>query len=101
VFDIDSSRVLYTISRWSCMNGQTDCAPKPPSIAKGILLSIGKAAVAFEDAGVTTIAGFGTDGKRRVYDSGPWDQLPFASLRRNGEVATWLHSGQQRSGPLP
>jgi len=101
VFDIDSGRVLYTISRWSCQTAEPNCDPAPPAVGKCVVTNIGKAALAFVDQSMTTITGFGTSGKRKEFDSGPSDELPAASLRLNNGVATWMHSGQQRSHPLP
>jgi hypothetical protein len=101
VFDIDSGRVLYTISRWSCMTGQTDCDPTPPSIAKALVDRIGKSVFAYSDGVTTTITGYGTNGKHKNFDSGPSDDLPASSLRLGGSVASWLHSGQERHAQLP
>jgi hypothetical protein len=101
VFDIAGGRVLYTISRWSCMTGATDCLPAPPTVARGVLEPIGKAALAFSDGATTTIAGFGTNGARRNFDSGPPSDLPAGALNLNNGAATWLHSGVQRSAALP
>jgi hypothetical protein len=101
VFDIGKGRVLYTIARWSCMTGETDCAPSPPDVAKGILDQIGKSVLAFSDLTTTTITGYGTDGTGRQFDSGPSDDLPASSLKLSRGVASWLHSGQQRFAELP
>lgn len=101
VFDIVKGRVLYTISRWSCGVSQTDCAPRPPALVKGLLKPYGKAAGAFSDGMITSIAGFGTNGKRKNFDSGPADEVPASSLTLHDEVASWLHSGAHRQGALP
>jgi hypothetical protein len=101
VFDIAKGRVLYTIARWSCMTGETDCAPRPPGVAKGIVDQIGKSVLAFTDLTTTTITGYGTDGTRRDFDSGPFGDIPASSLTLSRGVAGWLHSGQQRTAALP
>jgi hypothetical protein len=101
VFDIDSGRILYTVSRWHCVAGQTDCAAAPPAIAKGLVDRIGKSVFAFTDGSNNTITGYGTDGGHRGFDSGPSGELPASSLTLGGSVANWVHSGQQRHGQLP
>jgi hypothetical protein len=101
VFDIDSGRILYTISRWRCVTGQTDCAPAPAAIAKGLVDRIGKSVFAFSDGANNTITGYGTNGRHRGFDSGPSDDLPAGSLTLGGSVANWVHSGEQRHAQLP
>jgi hypothetical protein len=101
VFDIAKGRVLYRNSRWRCEVSQTDCAPKPPPVAKGLVDRIGKSALAFSDGVTTTIAGFGTNGKRKTFDSGPSAELPASSLTIFNNVASWLHSGEKRHAQLP
>ena len=101
VFDIDSGRILYTVSRWSCDTGQTDCAPAPPAIAKGLVDRIGKSVFAFTDGSSTTITGYGTDGHHRQFDTASSGDLPAGSLTLGGSVANWTHSGQPRHAQLP
>jgi hypothetical protein len=101
VFDVDSGRILYTVSRWRCMAGQTDCAPRPPAIAKAVVDRIGKSVFAFTDGSNVTITGYGTDGRHRAFDSAPSDDLPASSLTLGGSVANWVHSGEQRHAQLP
>src|SRR4051794_7874778 len=101
VFDIDSGRILYTISRWRCVAGQTDCAPAPPAIAKGLVDRIGKSVFAFTDGASNTITGYGTNGHHRAFDSGSSGELPAGSLTLGGSVANWVHSGEQRHAQLP
>ena len=101
VFDIDSGRILYTVSRWRCAAGQTDCAPAPPAIANGLVDRIGKSVFAYTDGSSTTITGYGTDGRHRSFDSAQSGDLPAGSLTLGGSVANWVHSGQQRHGQLP
>jgi hypothetical protein len=101
VFDIDSGRILYTLFRWRCMGGQTDCGAQPPAIAKGLVDRIGKSVFAFTDGSDVTITGYGTNGRHRTFDSGPSSELPASSLTLGGSVANWLHSGQQRHAQLP
>jgi hypothetical protein len=101
VFDIDSGRILYTVFRWHCDAAQTDCAPRPPDVAKGIVDHIGKSVFAFTDGSDVTITGYGTNGSHRKFDSGPADELPASSLTLGGSVANWLHSGEQRHAQLP
>src|SRR5436190_4851184 len=59
VFDIDSGRILYTVFRWHCDAAQTDCAPRPPDVAKGLVDRIGKSVFAFTDGSDVTITGYG------------------------------------------
>jgi hypothetical protein len=101
VFDVAKGRVLYRISRWRCEMAQTDCDPKPPPVAKGLIDRIGKSALAFDDGVTTKIAGFGTNGKRKTFDSGPSTEIPASSLDIFSNVASWLHSGETRHGQLP
>ena len=101
VFDIDTGRILYTVFRWHCDAAQTDCAPRPPDIAKGIVDRIGKSVFAFSDQSGVTITGYGTDGAHRKFDSGPADQISAGSLTLGGSVANWVDSGVQRHAQLP
>ncbi|MEA2439512.1 MAG: hypothetical protein QOH76_936 [Thermoleophilaceae bacterium] len=101
VFDIVKGRVLYTIQRWTCPVGQSTCKPRPLPLVKGSLKPYGKAAAAFSDGQTTSIAGFGTNGRRKSFDSGSAGELPAGSLTLHDEVASWLHSGQHRQGALP
>ena len=101
VFDIDSGRILYTVFRWHCDAGQTDCAPKPPAVAKAVVDRIGKSVFAFTDGSDVTITGYGTSGKHRAFDSAPSGDLPAGSLTLGGSVANWVHSGEQRHAQLP
>jgi hypothetical protein len=101
VFDVAKGRVLYRISRWHCEVSQDDCSPKPPPVAKGLIDRIGKVALAFSDGVTTTIAGYGTNGKRKTFDSAPSAELPAGSLKIFNNVASWMHSGEQRHGVLP
>ena len=101
VFDIDSGRILYTVFRWRCMAGQTDCAAKPPAVAKAVVDRIGKSVFALTDGSDVTITGYGTSGKHRAFDSAAEGDLPASSLTLGGSVANWLHSGQQRHAQLP
>ena len=101
VFDIDSGRILYTVFRWRCMAGQTDCARRPPAIAKGVVDRIGKSVFAFSDGSDVTITGYGTSGNHRAFDSGSSDEITAGSLTLGGSVANWLHSGEQRHAQLP
>src|SRR3954454_8301348 len=101
VFDIDSGRILYTVFRWRCDAGQTDCSSRPPAIAKGIVDQIGKSAFAFTDGSDVTISGYGTDGRHRTFDSAPATDLPAASLTIKRSVANWTHSGEERHAQLP
>jgi hypothetical protein len=101
VFDIDSGRILYTVFRWSCDAGRTDCASRPPSITKGIVDRIGKSVFAFSDGSDITITGYGTDGRHRTFDSGPSSDLPPSSLTLTRSVANWRHSGVERHAQLP
>jgi hypothetical protein len=101
VFDIAKGRVLYRISRWRCEVSQDDCAPKPSPVAKGLVDRIGKAALAFDNGVTTTIAGYGTNGKHKTFDSGTSADLPASSLKIFNNVASWMHSGEQRHGQLP
>jgi hypothetical protein len=101
VFDIDSGRILYTVFRWHCDAAQTDCAPRPPDVAKGLVDRIGKSVFAFTDGSDVTITGYGTSGAHRKLDSAPADELPASSLTLSPSVANWVHSGEQRHGQLP
>jgi hypothetical protein len=101
VFDIDSGRILYTVFRWHCAAGQTNCASKPPAIAKGVVDRIGKSVFAFSDGSDTKITGYGTSGKHRMFDSGPSSDLPPSSLTIFRSVANWRHSGEERHAQLP
>jgi hypothetical protein len=101
VFDVDSGRILYTVSRWRCMAGQTDCAQRPAAIAKAVVDRIGKSVFAFTDGSDVTITGYGTDGRHRAFDSASADQLAPGSLTLGGSVANWVHSGEQRHAQLP
>jgi hypothetical protein len=101
VFDVDSGRILYTVSRWRCMAGQSDCAARPPAIAKGIVDRIGKSVFAFTNGSDVTITGYGTDGGHRAFDSAPADELAPSSLTLGGSVANWVDAGQQRHAQLP
>jgi hypothetical protein len=102
VVDIAGGRILYEISNWRCMvSAIAPCAPEPPEVMKGFVDRIGKSLIAFDDGGTVTIAGFGTDGHRKNYDSGPADDLPASSLGLKANVASWLHSGEERGGVLP
>jgi hypothetical protein len=101
VFDVDSGRILYTVSRWRCMAGQTDCAPRPAAIAKAVVDRIGKSVFAFTDGSDVTITGYGTNGRHRAFDSASADQLAPGSLTLGGSVANWVHSGEQRHAQLP
>jgi hypothetical protein len=101
VFDIDSGRILYTVFRWRCMAGQSDCTSKPPAIAKAVVDRIGKSVFAFSDGSDVTITGYGTSGKHREFDSAAASDLPAGSLTLGGSVANWMHSGEQRHAQLP
>ena len=101
VFDVDSGRILYTVSRWRCMAGQSDCAPRPAAIAKAVVDRIGKSVFAFTDGSDVTITGYGTNGRHRAFDSASADQLAPGSLTLGGSVANWVHSGEQRHAQLP
>src|SRR3954470_15890815 len=101
VFDIDSGRILYTVFRWRCMAGETDCAPEPSAIAKAVVDRIGKSVFAFSDGSDVTITGYGTSGKHREFDSAAASDLPAESLTLGGSVANWMHSGEQRHAQLP
>jgi hypothetical protein len=101
VFDIDSGRILYTVFRWRCMAGETDCAPKPPTIAKGIVDRIGKSVFALSDDSDVRITGYGTSGAHRTFDSAPASDLPPSSLTVFNSVANWRHSGVERHAQLP
>jgi hypothetical protein len=101
VFDIDSGRILYTVFKWRCDAGETDCSPRPPTIAKGVVDQIGKSAFAFSDGSHVSIAGYGTDGRHRTFDSAPASDLPAGSLTIKRSVANWTHSGEERHAQLP
>jgi hypothetical protein len=101
VVDIAGGRILYEISNWTCTVSDTPCDPEPPEVLKGYVDRIGKSVVAFSDGSTTTIAGYGTDGHRKTFDSGPADQLVASTLRLKANVASWLHSGAERGGVLP
>jgi hypothetical protein len=101
VFDIDSGRILYTVFRWNCLTGESDCTKRPPTIAKGIVDKIGKSVFAFTDGSDVTITGYGTSGKHRSFDSGPASDLPASSLTIFRSVANWRHSGEERHAQLP
>ena len=101
VFDIDTGRILYTVFRWNCDAGQTDCSPRPPAIAKGVVDQIGKSVFAFSDGSDVTITGYGTDGSHRKFDSGPASDVPAGSLNIKRSVANWTHSGEERHAQLP
>jgi hypothetical protein len=102
VVDIAGGRVLYEISAWRCsISAVTPCDPEPPVVAKGWVDPIGKSVVAFSDGGTTTIAGFGTDGHRKTFDSGPSGELLSSTLRLRQNVATWTHGGEEQAGVLP
>lgn len=102
VVDIAGGRILYEISNWRCMiNSITPCDPEPPDVVKGFVDSIGKSLIAFDEGGTVTIAGFGTDGHRKNFDSGPADSVDLGSLHLRANVGSWLHSGEERGGVLP
>jgi hypothetical protein len=101
VFDIDSGRILYTVFRWRCDADQTNCASRPPAIAKGIVDPIGKSVFAFSDDSHVTITGYGTDGRHRTFDSAPASEVPAGSLTIKRSVANWTHSGEERHAQLP
>jgi hypothetical protein len=101
VFDIDSGRILYTIFRWSCDTGQTDCKSRPPAIARAVVDRIGKSVFAFSDGSDITITGYGTSGNHRTFDSAPSSDLPASSLSIFRSVANWRHSGEARHAQLP
>ena len=101
VFDIDSGRILYTVFRWSCSAGQSDCASKPPAIAKGVVDRIGKSVFAFSDGSDVTITGYGTDGRHKTFDSAPAGDVPTGSLTIKRSVANWTHAGEERHAQLP
>jgi hypothetical protein len=102
VVDIAGGRILYEISSWRCtISTVTPCDPEPPHVAKGHVDRIGKSVIAFTKDGTTTIAGFGTDGHRKTFDSGPSDHLLAATLQLRANVASWIHDGEERGGVLP
>jgi hypothetical protein len=102
VVDIAGGRILYEISSWRCtVSAVTPCDPEPPVVAKGRVDRIGKSVVAFVKDGTTTIAGYGTDGHRKTFDSGPSDQLLASTLQLRSNVATWLNGGEEQGGVLP
>jgi hypothetical protein len=102
VFDIAGGRILYEISNWRCtISPDAPCAPEPPEVVKGFVDRIGKSLIAFDDGSTVTIVGFGTDGHRKTFDSGPAGELPPASLGLKANVGSWLHSGVERGGVLP
>ena len=102
VVDIAGGRILYEISAWRCtISAVTPCDPEPPRVVKGWVDRIGKSVVAFSDGDTVTIAGFGTDGHRKTFDSGPAGDVIAATLRLRQNVASWTHSGEERGGVLP
>jgi hypothetical protein len=102
VVDIAGGRILYEISGWRCsISTVIPCDPEPPHVAKGHVDRIGKSVLAFTKDGTTTIAGFGTDGHRKTFDSGPSDQLLASTLQLRANVASWIHAGEERGGVLP
>jgi hypothetical protein len=101
VVDIAGGRVLYEISNWTCTLSDTPCAPEPPQVLKGYVDNIGKSVLAFSDGATTTIAGFGTDGSRKTFDSGPAADLLASTLGLRANVASWTHAGEARGGVLP
>jgi hypothetical protein len=101
VVDIAGGRILYRISDWRCTISPEPCDPEPPIVAKGRVDRIGKSVVAFVKDGTTTIAGFGTDGHRKTFDSGPSDDLLASTLELHANVASWIHAGEDRGGVLP
>jgi hypothetical protein len=102
VVDIAGGRILYEISAWRCTITQIiPCDPEPPRVVKGWVDRIGKSVVALSDGDTITIAGFGTDGHRKTFDSGPAGELLASTLRLRQNVASWMHSGEERGGVLP
>jgi hypothetical protein len=101
VVDIAGGRILYEISAWRCVISATPCDPEPPRVAKGWVDRIGKSVIAFSDGDTTTVAGYGTDGHRKTFDSGPSSELLASTLRLRQNVASWIHSGEERGGVLP
>lgn len=102
VVDIAGGRVLYEISAWRCtISAVTPCDPEPPRVVKGWVDRIGKSVIALSDGDTTTIAGFGTDGHRKTFDSGPSGDLLASTLRLRQNVASWTHGGEERGGVLP
>jgi hypothetical protein len=102
VVDIAGGRILYEISKWTCtISAIVPCDPEPPKVVKGWVDQIGKSVVAFSDGDTITIAGFGTDGHRKTFDSGPSGELLASTLRLRQNVASWTHSGEERGGVLP
>jgi hypothetical protein len=102
VVDIAGGRILYEISAWRCtISAVTPCDPEPAHVAKGWVDPIGKSVVALSDGDTTTIAGFGTNGHRKTFDSGPSSDLIASTLRLRQNVASWTHSGEELAGVLP
>jgi hypothetical protein len=102
VVDIAGGRILYEISSWRCtISAITPCDPEPAQVAKGHVDRIGKSVVAFVKDGTTTIAGYGTDGHRKTFDSGPSDQVLASTLQLRSNVASWINGGEEQGGVLP
>src|SRR3954454_6049426 len=102
VVDIAGGRVLYEISSWRCtISAVTPCDPEPAQVTKGHVDRIGKSVVAFVKDGTTTIAGYGTDGHRKTFDTGPSDQLLASTLQLRSNVASWINAGEEQGGVLP
>jgi hypothetical protein len=101
VVDIAGGRILYRITDWRCTISPEPCDPEPPRVVKGHVDRIGKSVLAFSADGTTTIAGFGTDGHRKTFDSGPSGELLASTLQLRANVASWLHGGEERGGVLP
>lgn len=98
VHDLRSGRA-YTIAS-DC----TDITGYPcgaQTVAPAAFVTLGGRAVAVVHGGATaSVMAFAPNGVSRVLDSATGSDIPPASLRLTGNLATWTHAGTARSADL-
>jgi hypothetical protein len=67
------------------------------SLQRVVINKFGQLALALANYDTVQIVGFGSGGGRRLLDSGPQAQIPYASLRLEGHTVRWLNAGAPRA----
>lgn len=104
VWNLSSGR-SYTIAS-SCFGKDVSCFAEYDNTRKAIVTRDGRSVAALEHfragepSSTTLIAGFTSDGMRRVLDAGAPSELPAASLTLTGNIVAWTHAGALRAARL-
>jgi hypothetical protein len=101
VFDLEDGR-SYRVASFCDEEPCNNDIPKHEIAARAFINDGGQAAAAIRRAHSdrVTIKGFSRHGKPTLLDRGTRDEIPPRSLRLNGHVVRWTHSGEPKRATL-